>query len=86
MDKELAAALGCSNSADMLQAAYASNGEGSALDKLEPCAHTDVDALIDFARKWQLSSTPTMILPDGQVVRGSRPLKKLEQMLEPFLD
>ncbi|MFO7831989.1 MAG: thioredoxin domain-containing protein [Desulfuromonadaceae bacterium] len=86
MDKELAAALGCSNSADMLHAAYASRGEGSQLDGLEPCAHTDVDAVIDFARKWQLNSTPAMILPDGQVVRGSRSLERLEQMLQPFLN
>jgi len=86
MDKELAAALGCSNSADMLRAAFDSQGEGRALDKLEPCAHADVEEVINFARKWQLNSTPSMILPDGQVVRGSHPLKKLEQMLKPFLD
>ncbi|MCA1796563.1 MAG: thioredoxin domain-containing protein, partial [Geobacteraceae bacterium] len=86
MEKELAAALGCSNSADMLRVAYSSRGNDSKLDDLEPCAHTDVDAVIDFARKWQLNSTPSMILPDGQVVRGSRSLERIEQMLEPYLE
>lgn len=86
MEKELAAALGCSKSADMLRAAYASRGEGDELNKLEPCTHTEVEAIIDFARKWQLRSTPTMILPDGQVIRGSHPLERIEQMLEPFLN
>jgi thiol:disulfide interchange protein DsbC len=86
MEKELAAALGCSDSAEMLRIAYSSQGKDSKLDDLAPCAHTDVDAVIDFARKWQLTSTPSIILPDGQVVRGSRPLERIKQMLEPFLD
>lgn len=86
MDKELAAALGCSNSAQMLSVAYASGGNDSKLDVLEPCAQTDVDAVIDFARKWQINSTPSIILPDGQVVRGSRPLEDIQRMLKPFMD
>lgn len=86
MEKELAAALGCSNSAAMLRTAYATRGESDILKELEPCAHTDVDAVVSFARKWQLRSTPTIVLPDGQVVRGSRSLERIEQMLEPFLN
>jgi thiol:disulfide interchange protein DsbC len=86
MDKELAAALGCSESPEILRAAYASGGESETLDALKPCAHTQVDAIIDFARKWQIKSTPTMVLPDGQVVRGARTLDDIEQMLEPFMD
>jgi len=86
MEKELAAALGCSNSAKMLRVAYSTHGKDNKLDDLEPCAHTDVDAVIDFARKWQLTSTPTIILPDGQVVRGSHPLERIQEMLEPFLE
>lgn len=85
MDRELAAALGCSNSAQMLRAAYASGGNIDLMDKLAPCDSTGVKAVEAFARKWQLNSTPSMILPDGQVVRGARPLEVLKQMLQPFI-
>ncbi|MDD2558109.1 MAG: DsbC family protein [Desulfuromonadaceae bacterium] len=85
MDKKLAAALGCSNSAQMLRAAYDSQGDTNLMEKLAPCDSTGVDAIETFARKWKLNSTPSMVLPDGQVVRGARPLETLKQMLQPFI-
>ena len=85
MDKELAAALGCSGSAEMLSVAYASGGESDKLDELQPCGPEAVAAVEAFAGKWQLRSTPSIILPDGQVVRGARPLQALEEMVRTFV-
>ncbi len=85
MDKKLAASLGCSNSAQMLRAAYDSHGNISLMDKLPPCDDTAVKAVEAFARKRQLNSTPSIILPDGQVVRGARPLEALKAMVQPFI-
>lgn len=86
MDRELAAALGCSGSAEMLSAAYVSGGKSAKLDDLEPCSMKGVEAVEGFARKWQLRSTPSMILPDGQVVRGARSPEQIEELLKPFFD
>ncbi len=85
MDRELAAALGCSNSVQMLRAAYTSQGSSNLMDKLAPCDSAGVKAVETFARKWQLNSTPSMILPDGQVVRGARSVEVIQEMLQPFM-
>jgi len=85
MDRELAAALGCSNSTRMLRAAYDSQDSSSLMSKLAPCDITGVEEVEAFARKWQLNSTPSMVFPDGQVVRGSHPLEVIKEMLQPFI-
>jgi len=72
----------CADSLEMLEKSFA--------DELipDPQCETDViDRNIQLARSLGITSTPSMILPDGRLIEGSRPADKiLELIYNPEVD
>lgn len=75
-----AAALQQANSLEALERAY--RQEEMELPSADTAA---VEALKDYARRWQLRGTPALVLPDGLVLSGARPAARLIEALQPFL-
>lgn len=79
-DKKTVNDIVCSGSLAVLEAAMA--------DKPVPatdCVSPAVEESIAFAKRWQIRSTPTLVMPDGKVLSGGRPAEVLLKELEPFM-
>ncbi|MCD6527301.1 MAG: DsbC family protein [Desulfuromonas sp.] len=79
-DKKIVNDIICSGSLQVLEDAMA--------DKPVPASNCDssvVDETMAFAKRWQIHSTPTLVLPDGKVLSGGRPAEVLLKELEPFM-
>jgi thiol:disulfide interchange protein DsbC len=71
----------CSGSIQVLEDAMAS----------KPVAELSCDshvtaATMAFAKRWNIRSTPTLILPDGKVLSGGRPATALIEELTPYVE
>lgn len=49
------------------------------------CGSSVTDATMAFAKKWNIRSTPTLVLPDGKVLPGGRPADVLVNELTPYV-
>ncbi|MBF0644758.1 DsbC family protein [Desulfuromonas acetoxidans] len=79
-DTKLTKDIVCSGSHEVLEQAMA--------DQPVPenaCTTNAVEETLAFAKKWQIRSTPTMVLPDGHVLMGARPAEELIKELSVFL-
>jgi len=57
--------------------------EGKEVPKpMKESSKNDVEAIIKFASEHGISGTPTMILPDGKLVVGTRDAETLKKMLD----
>jgi len=77
---ELANDIVCSGSVDVLEQAMADQDVAK-----QTCESNAVKETLAFAKKWQIRSTPTMVLPDGSVLMGARPADDLIEKLSEFL-
>ncbi|MBN2645873.1 MAG: thioredoxin domain-containing protein [Desulfuromonadaceae bacterium] len=84
MDRELAAELMDTGHLDRLDQAY--RGDVGLSKAAETRSLATVEAVEQFARNWQLRSTPFLILPDGQVVVGGRSEGDLLRLLQPYVE
>ncbi|OQY19809.1 MAG: hypothetical protein B6I36_03075 [Desulfobacteraceae bacterium 4572_35.1] len=82
-DRETVKSIVCSASNDVLDAAM--TGKVVKNDAVSVCDGTAVDETLAFAKRWNIRSTPTLILPDGHMVLGNRSATQLEEMLAPFI-
>lgn len=73
---EKAMAILCENSMELLEKAFAG-------EELPPatCETTLVDEIIKLAQANHVSSTPTMIFPDGRVLKGYKDAEKIVELL-----
>ena len=78
-DTKLANNIVCSGSVDVLEKAMADEPVAD-----QSCPTTAVQETLAFAKKWQIRSTPTMVLPDGHVLMGDRPAEELLKELSAF--
>ncbi|WP_321531264.1 DsbC family protein [uncultured Desulfuromonas sp.] len=79
-DTKLATDIVCSGSAEVLELAMADQAVPE-----QDCTTNAVEETLEFAQKWQIRSTPTMVLPDGHVLMGARPAEELIKELSVFL-
>jgi thiol:disulfide interchange protein DsbC len=49
------------------------------------CTSPAVDESAAFAQKWNIRSTPTLVLPNGQILPGGRSAETLLKELSPFM-
>ncbi len=73
-----ATAVVCSKSEALLEEAYAGKEIPPAP---APCTDTSVEETAKTAERLTIRGTPTLVLPDGRVVRGYRDAETLERML-----
>ena len=72
----IAKAVICDNSLSLLEESFA----GKKVP--EPSCETDaVDKNVELAKKLGITSTPTLILPDGRILAGFKPAEKLIEIL-----
>ncbi len=79
-DKKTVNDIVCSGSLEVL--------DGAMHDKPVPenkCTTLAVEETLAFAKRWNIRSTPTMVLPDGRVLNGGRSAETLIKELQPFL-
>ncbi len=79
-DTTLVTNIVCSGSADVLEQAMADQPVPE-----QTCTTDAVQETLAFAKKWQIRSTPTIVLPDGHVLMGARPAEELIKELSVFL-
>jgi thiol:disulfide interchange protein DsbC len=70
-------AIVCRKSLELLEQAF----EGKQLPKPD-CPAPEVEKNVVLAQSLGITGTPTMILPDGRIVSGSRPADELIKMIE----
>ncbi len=73
----IAQAIVCEDSIDLLEASFA----GKKIPDPE-CESSVVDNTIALARKLGISSTPTMVLPDGRLAPGFMPAKDILRLID----
>ncbi len=75
--KEITQTILCNKSVEQLEMAFA----GKALPK--PSCETDtIEKNLALAQKLGIHGTPTLILPNGQISPGYRPLKELLKLIK----
>lgn len=79
-DKPTVHSIVCSGSLQVMEDAMADKPVPAAT-----CSSNAVEETLAFAKRWQIRSTPTLILPDGKVLSGGRPADVLLQDLQSYL-
>lgn len=79
-DKKTVNSIVCSQSLQVLEDAMADKP----VAELSCDSHV-TDATMAFAKRWNIRSTPTLILPDGKVLSGGRPGTVLINELTPYI-
>ncbi len=75
--KEISQTILCNKSMEQLEMAFA----GKPLPA-SSCETGAIDTNLKLARKLGINSTPTLVLPNGQLVNGYRPVKELLLLIE----
>lgn len=71
----------CSKSLQVLEEAMADKPVAALT-----CDSSVTDETMAFAKRWNIRSTPTLILPDGKVLPGGRPAAVLIDELTPYVE
>jgi len=79
-DKQTVNSIVCSGDKKVLDAAMAGK-----IVQSDPCECPAVDENLAFAKRWNIRSTPTLVLPDGKVVPGGRNAEALLELLQEYL-
>ncbi len=76
--REAAETILCEKSLDLLDAAFA----GRQLPPPPACDTTDIDQTLQLAANLGLSSTPTLVMPNGRILPGYKELEHLLRLVD----